>query len=272
VTTDLNPQAQQMADESMVRNLAAQAEAIWPQERPLFDRYGLPAAAAILDAGCGTGEISARLAERFPEARILGVDIIAAHLALARRRSAAFGDRVRFEERSVYDLGLPDASFDLVVCRHVLHAIPHADRVLAELLRVTKPGGRLHLLIEDYGMIQFAPGALAHDDFWGDAPRRFGVATGTDLHVGRKGYALLRALGLQEITLDYMVVDPLRTSRETMAGIFTAWRDGYTDVIAETLPMPRDQVQAHFDDMIATILSPSGYAVWFAPVYSARRP
>ncbi len=34
-----NPQAEQMADESMLRNLAAQAEAIWPQERHLFERY-----------------------------------------------------------------------------------------------------------------------------------------------------------------------------------------------------------------------------------------
>src|SRR4051812_35072400 len=58
VTDHLNPQAREMADESMVRNLAAQADAIWPQEEPLFDRYQLPAEASVLDAGCGTGEIS----------------------------------------------------------------------------------------------------------------------------------------------------------------------------------------------------------------------
>ena len=61
----LNPQAREMEDESMVRNLAAQADAIWPQEQPLFARYGLPAEAQILDAGCGTGEISMRLAGMF---------------------------------------------------------------------------------------------------------------------------------------------------------------------------------------------------------------
>jgi hypothetical protein len=37
---DLNPQAKQMADQSMVRNLDAQARAIWPQEMPLVKRYG----------------------------------------------------------------------------------------------------------------------------------------------------------------------------------------------------------------------------------------
>src|SRR5437868_7050552 len=87
--TDLNPQGRQMADESMVRNLAAQADAIWPQEAPLFDRYTLPAQARILDAGCGTGEISRRLAERFVDAHVLGIDIIDAHLDLARSRYTA---------------------------------------------------------------------------------------------------------------------------------------------------------------------------------------
>ena len=53
--TDLNPQAKQMADESMVRTLEAQARAIWPQESELIRRYRLPDEIRILDAGCGTG-------------------------------------------------------------------------------------------------------------------------------------------------------------------------------------------------------------------------
>ena len=68
---ELNPQAREMADESMVRNLAAQAEAIWPQERVLFERYHLPEDAQVLDAGCGTGEISVRIAQMLPHARVL---------------------------------------------------------------------------------------------------------------------------------------------------------------------------------------------------------
>ena len=63
MSENLNPQSAQMADESMVRNLEAQAIAIWPQERALFLREPLPASGTICDVGCGTGEISARLAE-----------------------------------------------------------------------------------------------------------------------------------------------------------------------------------------------------------------
>src|SRR5580704_18259068 len=84
--TDLNPQAKQMADESMVRNLDAQARAIWPQEVPLIRRYALPPEPRILDAGCGTGEGASRLALLFPRADVLGVDIVDRHLELARSR------------------------------------------------------------------------------------------------------------------------------------------------------------------------------------------
>ena len=46
--TNLNPQGEQMADESMVRTLAAQIEAIWPQEKALLESYGLPREARVL--------------------------------------------------------------------------------------------------------------------------------------------------------------------------------------------------------------------------------
>jgi len=90
--TNLNPQSKQMADESMVRTLDAQARAIWPQEVGLIRRYGLGPEFRILDAGCGTGEAASRLAEMFPSARVLGVDILDQHLDAARGR---YGCRAR---------------------------------------------------------------------------------------------------------------------------------------------------------------------------------
>jgi ubiquinone/menaquinone biosynthesis C-methylase UbiE len=268
--TDLNPQAKEMADESMVRNLAAQADAIWPQEQRLFDRYHLASGARILDAGCGTGEISSRLCDRFPDVSLLGIDVVDDHLARARIRCASAGPRARFENRSIFELGLPDASFDLVVCRHVLQAIPHAERAVAELARVTKPGGWIHLIPEDYLMIHFEPHRLDADDFWTTTPRRFGEALGTDLRIGRRAYGILRRLGLSDITVDYVVLDTLRVARPTFAAILEAWRDGYADIVSEHVPVTRAQFIAHFDDMIATILDPEYYAVWQVPVVAGR--
>ncbi len=269
---ELNPQAREMADESMVRNLSAQAAAIWPQERLLFARYGLTADARVLDAGCGTGEITYRLGELLPSAQILGVDIIDSHLELARARCAPLGGRVRFENRSIFDLGLPHASFDLVVCRHVLQAIPHADRAIAELVRATRPGGWIHLVVEDYLMINFETRRLDPDDFWHQGPRQFGAATGTNMRIGRNTFRILRKLGLVDIAVDYVVVDPLRVPRDVIAEIWRAWRDGYADAVSSHTPVTRDGFLAYFNDMIDTIEDPDAYGVWHVPVVAGRVP
>jgi SAM-dependent methyltransferase len=271
VAADLNPQQAQMADESMVRNLAAQAAALWPQEEPLLERYRLPEAPRILDAGCGTGEIASRLARRWPRGEVLGVDVLEGSLRLARERHRDLASNLRFEQRSVYELGLPDGHFDLVVCRHVIQSIPHPEQVLAELVRVIRPGGRLHLLAEDYGMIFFQPRTLEPADFWRDGPQQVGAATGTDMQVGRKAFSLLHRLGLRDLTVDYLVVDPLRVARQTMADIWVAWRDGYADFIADHSRFTRAEAVAHFDDMIDTLRDPGGYGAWLVPVLSGMR-
>ncbi len=272
VTHDLNPQARQMADASMVRTLAAQAEAIWPQERVLLARYTLPAAPRILDAGCGTGEATRRLAEEFPAARILGVDLLEAHLDRARAEAAAFGDRVRFDKQTIFHLGLPDRSFDLVVCRHVLQSIPRAEEAVAELVRVTARGGRVHLIPEDYGMVHFPRRRFDPNEFWPANPLRFGGATGTDMLVGRRAPSMLQALGLRDITMDYVVVDTIRVARETFAAIWEAWRDGYVEPLSKHCGIPPEEVAARFDDQIATIRDPAAYAAWLVPVVSGVVP
>ncbi len=271
---NLFPQEREMADESMVRTLRAQAEALWPQEAPLFTRYGLPAQARILDAGCGTGEMTVRLAQMFPQAQLLGVDILAGHLAIGRRRAGELGvaGRVRFEERSIYELGLEPASFDLVLCRHVLHSIPQIDRVLGELVRVLRPGGTLHVLAEDYGLIAFEPRDTDPAEFWNEGPRQFGRSTGSDLLSGRKMYRHFRQLQLRNITVDYLAVDTVRVPRQTFAAIWQAWSDGYAEAIAQHTSFERDRFLAYFQDMLATIRDPDGYGVWLAPVLAGQRP
>jgi trans-aconitate methyltransferase len=89
MTGQRNPQAEQMAHESMLRNLAAQAEAIWPQESAFFARYVLPSRARIADIGCGSGEITMRLAGRYGEAELVGVDILAASTRRSGRACAS---------------------------------------------------------------------------------------------------------------------------------------------------------------------------------------
>jgi ubiquinone/menaquinone biosynthesis C-methylase UbiE len=269
---ELNPHGQQMADESMVRTLAAQTQAIWPQEVPLLRRYAIPADARILDAGCGTGEASSRLAELFPRASVLGVDIIDAHLELARSRYRHLAPRLSFEHQSIYELAAASGTFDLTACRHVLHSIPHADRVIAELARVTRPGGYLHVIAEDYRMLHFQRGTLDPSDFWHIAPAAFGAATGTDLFIGRNIFEILSRRRLEDITVDYIVVDTLRVPREVFATMMVAWRDGYAEVVGKYTSIDANAALAYFNQMIADLRDPWRYAVWMVPVVSARVP
>src|SRR5438093_11723842 len=152
-------------------------------------------------------------------ARVLGVVIIGQHLEVARSRYARLMPRLAFEHQSVFELPGADGSFVLTVCRHVIQSIPHPDRVIAELARVTRRGGYLHLIAEDYGMLHFQRGALDPRDFWHVAPMSFEAATGTDLFIGRNAYGILAAMKLEAIAVDYIVVDPLRVPRETFAQI-----------------------------------------------------
>jgi SAM-dependent methyltransferase len=271
-STPRNPQAEQMTHESMLRTLAAQAEAIWPQERELIDRYRLPAALRILDVGCGTGEITRRLAERFPSATLLGVDLVEDHLERARGACRAFGARVCFETGDAFGLELPEGAFDLVVCRHLLQAVPEPALVVAELRRMTAPGGVLHLVAEDYAMMHFHPTTRDLDLFWHQGPFRYAARAGFDLRSGRKMFGELRRLGLEEARVDWIVIDPMHVPREVFARIWTAWRDGYADAIAANTEMAVEEVRACFDEAITAIESPDGYAIWHLPVVSGRAP
>ena len=271
MTSSSSPQAREMGDESMVRNLAAQALAIWPQERPLFARYQLPEVPRILDVGCGTGEISARVAELFPTAQLLGVDLDEGHLERARARCAAFGERVRFQRGDALALEFADAQFDLVICRHLLQAVPSAPRAVAEMSRVARPGGTLHLIAEDYGMLWCYPTRRDPDVFWREGALVYGAAVGTDLRIGREMFTVLSDLKLREIAVDYIVVDTLRVPREIFAQIWEAWRDGYTESLVEKTRLPREEIEAHWKEMIECARDPRGYALWQVPLWSARR-
>ena len=114
-------------------------------ERPaMLALAGDVAGRRILDAGCGSGPLSAALRDR--GAIVTGFDKSAAMVELARRR---LGDDADLQ---VADLGgplpFPDGEFHDVIASLVLHYLQDWGPVLAELRRVLKPGGRLLVSVE----------------------------------------------------------------------------------------------------------------------------
>ena len=255
----------------MRRTLAAQAEAIWPAEQALFARYGLSGVIEIADVGCGSGEITARLARLYPDAGLRGIDILASSIAHARERYDHLSPRVRFEQGDAFELTLPANSCDLVVCRHLTQAVPEPRRVIAELHRVCKQGGWLHVLSEDYGMLHMPLGELNPDRLWDDGVIPYARAIGTDARVGRHTWSYLKELGLEELRVDYVVVDTVRVPRATFAAILQAWQEGYVEVLGEKSKLTPHEARALFQQIVASIRDSDSYAVWHVPILSGRK-
>jgi len=109
----------------------------------------------VLDLGCGTGRDAFLLSRLVgPTGRVIGVDMTAEQLDVARRNAdvvaQSFGydaSNVTFREGFIEDLAqmdIADASVDLVISNCVINLSPHKDRVFAEIFRVLRPGGELH--------------------------------------------------------------------------------------------------------------------------------
>ena len=121
------------------------AEIQEPTSRPLWaamlDAVGAGPGVALLDAGCAAGGASVMAVDR--GAAVTGVDVAANSVEIAQKRAPGAEIRVG----AVGALPFEDARFDAVICVNVIQFVPDAAAGLADLLRVTKPGGRVSVAI-----------------------------------------------------------------------------------------------------------------------------
>ena len=102
----------------------------------------------ILDAGCGTGVGTEYLVHLNPTAFVVGIDLSASALAVARERCLrSRADRVEFHHLSLYDVQQLAGEFDLINCVGVLHHLPDPVRGLKSLAQKLAPGGLMHIFI-----------------------------------------------------------------------------------------------------------------------------
>jgi len=107
----------------------------------LLDVIGSVSGKRLLDAGCGDGVVSVRLAQS--GADVTGLDNEPRVLVVARCRARNAGLRVSFLDGAVQALPPEDCSFDIVVAVTVLCFVADPERALREMARVLRPGGRL---------------------------------------------------------------------------------------------------------------------------------
>jgi ubiquinone/menaquinone biosynthesis C-methylase UbiE len=117
----------------------------------LIDQAGLQPGERVLDLGCGTGTLAIQAKLGQPSATIVGLDGDPEVLRRARRKAAEAGVEVELDEGYSTELPYADASFDVVLSTLFFHHLTSSDkrRTATEVLRVLRPGGRLH--VADWG-------------------------------------------------------------------------------------------------------------------------
>ena len=119
-----------------------------PWAPSLADAARPAAGERVLDVACGTGVVARTAAKRVgPNGRVVGLDLNPGMIAVARSLPAADGAPVEWLERSALDLGLAEASFDLMLCQQGLQFFPDQAITLREMRRVLDSGGRLALSV-----------------------------------------------------------------------------------------------------------------------------
>jgi SAM-dependent methyltransferase len=115
----------------------------------------------VLEIGCGTGCDLLQFAKHGAQA--VGVDITPEHLRLARER---IGQLAEVREAEATRLPFPDGSFDYVYSHGVLHHIENPRRVVEEIFRVLKPGGRFNVQVYALWSLFTLSRVLKHGSRW----------------------------------------------------------------------------------------------------------
>ena len=160
----------------------------------------------VLDVGCGSGSMARLIARSFPHAEVVGVDLRQQYLdfAAARAREEGLGN-LTFKSGDVFALPFPDASFDVVWCKYLLQWLKEPKSALAEMKRVTKPGG--FVVSCDY--VGFAVEHFPSTPDFEQQVREI-MAVLADSNIGRKVAPYMISLGYKDVQVE-METDTLFT-------------------------------------------------------------
>jgi ubiquinone/menaquinone biosynthesis C-methylase UbiE len=180
--------------------LRRQSDELRPQTAELLDRIGLGPGQSAIDLGCGpSGILDLLSAAVSPGGHVVGLDADPAHTALATQYVGELGlANVEVATADARRTGLPPDSFDLVHARTLLVTIPDPAEVVAEMVRLAKPGGWVASQEPDVEHALCYPPLPA----WHRLREVFRASfsrSGADPRIGRRLTELYRQAGLEDI-------------------------------------------------------------------------
>jgi trans-aconitate 2-methyltransferase len=206
----------------------------------MLDRLELAGGERVLDAGCGTGRVTAALLARLPAGRVVALDASPSMLAQARARLGE--ERVEYVEA---DLGrpLPIGPVDAVFSTATFHWVPDHDALFAHLAAVLRPGGQLVAQCGGEGNIASVQEALRQmDGDWGD-PLHFAGEAETRRRLEASGFVNVD-VWLHDEPTHFEPGEPFETFLATVVlgahleRLAPADRSGFVRAVAERLPGP----------------------------------
>lgn len=120
---------------------AFQAATYRPIHDAMLRRIGGDSPSRVLDLGCGTGQLTRRLTDEYPDADVIGLDYSSGMLANAHDRAP----HAHLIHGDAGQLPLADSSIDVVCCSESFHWYPDQRRAAEDVARVLRPGGRFLL-------------------------------------------------------------------------------------------------------------------------------
>jgi len=117
-------------------------------KQPLIEQAKIKGGLRVLDIGCGTGSMAILIKRTHPDTEVVGIDPDPAALSVAQRKAKRARLPVEFDRGFADHMPYADASFDRVFSSFMFHHLATDEKTatLAEIRRVLKPGGSLHLL------------------------------------------------------------------------------------------------------------------------------
>jgi SAM-dependent methyltransferase len=207
--------------------LQRQAEELAGDSVALLDKVAVGPGHNVIDLGCGPRGIVDLLAARVsPGGRVVGLDADPVHTGMVADLVASLGlDRVEIITADARRSGLPSGSFDLVHARTLLINVPDPGEVVAEMVRLAKPGGWVASMEPDTEFVLCHPPNAAYEHICKIFPLVF-ARNGADPHMGRRVPGLLREAGLEEVGVDVraQVYPPGHTRRTVKLDLVRSMR------------------------------------------------
>ncbi len=262
-------------EEDFIPLLRNQTRIIWPLEKEVLKKHGLNSGMRVADICCGCGDVPLMICRDFKPSYILGIDHSEAAIAHARHLQSGFSiHNAEFQRGDATSLMLHDNVFDFVLCRLSLQIFSQPDLILKELIRITKPGGRVYVMCEDYDLIVGHPESnIIHNTY--ERAADYGDQMGMDLRSGKKLFGMLNQAHLGDIRTDHMIVDTSKTNRAAFAKVIESWKKFSVHTIGNDLGLSQedqDSLMAGYEAQLRTIRSTNGFTTWGLVACSGRKP